>query len=134
SRFAATPRQLVIEWAADGTDYLSRGAVVDEEFRGAWDRLAGFFATAPGKQTRREVRSLWPSGRDAPSEQTLWRWLERAVAEGLLRREGTGHRNEPFRYWLPHRDAEVAEGPLARLIREDAEARAELVRRLEGPR
>jgi hypothetical protein len=134
SRFAATPRQLVIEWAADGTDYLSRGAVADEEFRGAWERLTGFLATAPGKLTRRELRALWPSGRDAPSEQTLWRWLERAVGEGLLRRDGTGHCNAPFRYWLPQREGEVAESVLARLIREDAEATAQLMRQLEGPR
>ncbi len=129
SRFAATPRQLVIEWAADGTDYLSLGEVADEEFRGAWERLAGFFATAPEKLTRRELRALWPSGRDAPSEQTLWRWLERAVGEKLLLRDGTGHRNAPFRYWLPGREAEVTEDPLARLIREGNEALAELLRR-----
>jgi hypothetical protein len=131
SRFAATPRQLVIEWSADGTDYLSRGAVSDEEFRRSWERLAGFLATAPGKLTRRELRSLWPAGKDAPSDQTLWRWLERAVAEKLLCRDGTGHRNDPFRYWLPGRDEELKESPLAQMLRQDAEVLAEL-RRLDG--
>jgi hypothetical protein len=126
SRFAATPRQLVIEWAADGTDYLARGSVADEEFRASWERLAAFFASAPDKLTRREVRALWPSGRDAPSEQTLWRWLERAVAENRLRRDGTGHRNAPYRYWLPAREAEWLQDPVRRLVWEAEQARAEL--------
>ncbi len=126
SRFAATPRQLVIEWSADGGDYLGRGAVADEEFRASWERMAGFFASAPDKLTRRELRALWPSGRGAPSEVTLWRWLERAVAEQLLRRDGTGHRNAPYRYWLPAREAEWLQDPLRRLLWEDEQARAAL--------
>ncbi len=134
SRFAATPRQLVIEWAADGSDYLARGAVPDEEFREQWDQLAGLFASAPDKLTRRELRALLPTGRGAPSDRTLLRWLERAVAEGRLRREGTGHRNAPFRYWLPEREAEFQEDPLARIIREDAEATARLLRQMGEPR
>jgi hypothetical protein len=131
SRFPATPRQLVIEWAADGGDYLSRGAVADEEFREQWEQLAGFFATAPDKLTRRELRALLPSGPGTPSDRTLLRWLERAVAENLLQRDGTGHRNAPFRYWLPERDAELKESPLAQMLREDAEGLARL-RRLDG--
>src|SRR5262249_6067129 len=106
------------------------GAVADEEFRRSWERLAGFLATAPGRLTRRELRALWPAGPDAPSDQTLWRWLERAVSEKLLCREGTRHRNEPFRYWLPGHEAETAEDPLARLRREDAEETARLLREM----
>ena len=35
-----------------------------------------------------------------PDESTLWRWLELAVAEGRLQRDGTGRSNSPFQYWL----------------------------------
>jgi hypothetical protein len=134
SRFAATPRLRVIEWRADGSDYLDRGVVVDEEFRLCWEQLAVFLAAASDKLTRREIRALWPAGRDRPSEQTLWRWLERAVAEQLLRRDGTGHRNSPFRYWLPAREAEWAQDPMWRIIQEDEAVRAELLRRMNRPR
>jgi hypothetical protein len=34
----------------------------------------------------------------------LWRWLSRAVAQGVVRHEGTGHPHDPFRYWLPARE------------------------------
>jgi hypothetical protein len=128
SRYPSTPRQLVIEWTADGTDYLARGSVGDEQFHEHWAGLLPLFASAPGKLTRREVRALLPHGKGAPSEATLWRWLERGVAEGLLRRDGTGHKNEPFRYWLPAREAEWMQDPLYELRRRDEENRAELAR------
>jgi hypothetical protein len=34
----------------------------------------------------------------------LWRWLSRAVAQGIVRQEGTGYSRDPFRYWLPERE------------------------------
>src|SRR5262249_34966294 len=126
SRFPATPRQLVLEWAADGTDYLARGDVTDEEFREHWQPLAAFFASAPGKLTRRELRAVWPAGRGGPVEQTLWRWLEKAVAAGLLRRDGTGHRNAPYRYWLPAREAEWMQDPVYVLQKQNEQMQAEL--------
>ena len=36
-----------------------------------------------------------------PESTTLWRWLSRAVAEGILQQQGTGRCADPFRYWLP---------------------------------
>jgi hypothetical protein len=133
SRFPATPRQLVIEWAADGTDYLARGTLSDEEFHEHWLVMEPFFASAPDRLTRRELRALLPSGRGTPTEQTLWRWLERAVGEGLLLRDGTGHRNEPFRYWMPVREAEWMKDPLYLLRKLDEAALAELQRQLRPP-
>ena len=32
---------------------------------------------------------------------TLWRWLDRAVKEGLLKQSGLGRKHTPFVYWLP---------------------------------
>jgi len=123
----------VIEWTADGTDYRGLGAVADEEYREHWEQLVGFFATAPEKLTRRELRALWPKGPGAPSEQTLYRWLERAVAGGLLHREGTGHRSTPFRYWLPAREAEWQADPRWRMQREYEARQAELAELLARP-
>jgi hypothetical protein len=133
SRYPATPRQLVIEWSADGTDYLARGTAADEEFRQHWLELMPYLASAPDKLTRRELRALLPLGRGAPTDRTLWRWLERAVAEGLLLREGTGHRDEQFRYWLPGREAAWMRDPLYRLKKLDEEALAALHRQTLRP-
>jgi hypothetical protein len=44
--------------------------------------------------------------------QTLWRWLERAVVEGLLCKRGTGRKGEPNRYWIPGQEEEWQKDPL----------------------
>jgi hypothetical protein len=50
-----------------------------------------------------------PEGR--PDDVTLWRWLERAAAEGRVCRKGAGHKNDPYRYWLPGHEARWAHNP-----------------------
>jgi len=67
-------------------------------------------STDPNRRTaplegRARLRLLWPAGTGGPADVTLWRWLGRAVAGNLLR-DGTGHRSESYRYWLPAREAE----------------------------
>jgi hypothetical protein len=37
----------------------------------------------------------------APSKVTLWKWLGRAVQEGRVLQNGSGHRKDPFYYPLP---------------------------------
>ncbi len=36
-----------------------------------------------------------------PAKQTLWKWLSRAVREGLALQDGSGKTNDPYRYSLP---------------------------------
>ena len=96
----------MIELNADGTDYLAHGDFQDEEFTRNWDRLRALLADASGKRTRKQILLDWPEGADLPGEVTLWRWLERAVAQGLVVQEGSGRRNDPYRYWLPGREAQ----------------------------
>jgi len=55
--------------------------------------------------TRQEVLKDWPAVEVKPDEGTLWRWLERAVAEGQVLRKGLGRRSSPFRYWLAEAEA-----------------------------
>jgi len=128
SRYPETPPRLVLEWNAAGTDYLSRGDLPDEDFRENWLLLLPFFQSAPSKLTCRQVRACLPRGRGSPCEATLWHWLSRAVKQGLLLREGQGHCNSPFLYWLPAREAEWMKDPIYRLRKADAEVHAELER------
>jgi hypothetical protein len=100
SRHDQTPRQLVIELNADGTDYAGRGSFLEEEFTQNWTTLRTVLEDAPKKWTRRQVARAWPRDAEPPAPATLWRWLERAVGQGLVLREGNGRRNDPFRYWL----------------------------------
>ncbi|HZT79901.1 MAG TPA: AAA family ATPase [Gemmataceae bacterium] len=101
SRFRQTPRQAVIELNAEGTDYRWLGDVAEEAYRGSWEVLRTVLLGASGRMTRHEILADWPAVEVKPDEKTLWRWLERAVAEGKVLRKGTGLRNSPFRYWLP---------------------------------
>jgi hypothetical protein len=44
------------------------------------------------------------------------RWLEQAVAQGLIRKDRTGHRNDPFRYWLPANEDRWRQNPTCQRI------------------
>ena len=57
------------------------------------------------ERTRREILADWPPDFDSPDKATLWKWLDRAVAQGLVCQEGNGRKNDPFRYWLPGQEA-----------------------------
>jgi hypothetical protein len=56
------------------------------------------------KLTRQEILDKWSDDYDKPETTTLWRWLSRAAAQGVVRQEGSGRPFDPFRYWLPSRD------------------------------
>jgi hypothetical protein len=115
SRYKETPRQLVIELNAEGTDYVAHGSFEDEEFRNSWEALRLVLAAAPHKLTRREVLARWQHER-TPDGSTLYRWLEHGVALGLVRRDGEGVRTKPFRYWLPECEERWRDDPLAMLL------------------
>jgi hypothetical protein len=104
SRHEETPRQKVIELTEDGTDYLSLGDLEGVENASQWEVLAGVLREAGRKLTRKEVLKDWPRGAK-PDELTLYRWLERGVKEGKVKRQGRGCKGEPFRYWLPEVEA-----------------------------
>jgi hypothetical protein len=112
SRHERTPAQTVIELNPDGTDYLVHGTFQDNEFTENWSRLRMVLEDAPGKRTRQQLLTEWPPDFPAPPDRTLWRWLARAVTLGLVLQEGTGRRNDPFRYWLPDQEAKWRSNPM----------------------
>jgi hypothetical protein len=115
SRHEQTPRVRVIELNAEGAAYANLGGLVDVEFEETWALLRRLFEAAHARRTRAEVLAAWPPDVPAPSEATLWRWLDQAVARGLLRCEGAGHKTAPFRYWLPGQEEKWKDDPLHEL-------------------
>ena len=101
SRFDETPRRLLFELNAERTDYLVHGDYLDEEFARDLQALYRVLGDDQHKLTRHEILDDWPEECERPDENTLWRWLDRAVKQGLILHEGLGRRNSPFRYWLP---------------------------------
>jgi hypothetical protein len=113
SRHAETLRELVIELSPDGTDYGVHGALADEDFAINWKVLRLVLEDAADKLTRKEVLQQWPPDYPRPNPGTLWRWLDRAVAQRLACQDGEGRRSMPFRYWLPGREGSFQPGPTA---------------------
>lgn len=124
SRFPETPRQLVIEWTADGADYLGHGTFLEEELASHWDGLRLVLERAWQKFTREDILQRWPS-EPVPSPTTVNRWLEQAVAQGLVRKDRTGHRHDPFRYWLPAKEDEWRQCPGCRTFMPELFAQAD---------
>jgi hypothetical protein len=104
SRHAETPRRLVVEWTDDGSDYRGLGDFPEPEHADGWGVVLGVLMGAGGRLTRPAIRQNWPPGVPVPSDVTLYRWLDRGVADGLVVRAGTGRKNDPFTYELPGRD------------------------------
>ena len=111
SRFKESPRRLVIELNQAGTDYASLGDFATNEFDDGWPVLFGVLEDAERKLTRRELRDQWPEDFIKPDEITLWRWLDRAVADGRVLKAGTGRKNDPFKYWLHASEERWANDP-----------------------
>ncbi len=104
SRHDQTPRHLLIELQPDGTDYVLLQSGVEAAFGESWQAVLEVLTKSCIKQTRQEILENWPDSYDRPDSTTLWRWLSRAVAQGVVRQQGTGHPNDAFRYWLPARE------------------------------
>jgi hypothetical protein len=102
SRHDETPRHLLIELKPGGTDYMVLQSGVEASFGERWQAVLDVLGEASSKLTRQEILEKLPDD-DKPDSSTLWRWLARAVAEGVVRQEGRGRPQDPLRYWLPAR-------------------------------
>jgi hypothetical protein len=100
SRHDATPRRRLIELDPAGTDYITHGDYVADDFSENWQVLAGVLEEAHNKLTRAEIMAAWPDDYLRPAASSLWRWLDKATAHGMVVRDGNGRRSKPFRYWL----------------------------------
>jgi hypothetical protein len=103
SRYVETPRQLVIELNADGTDYAVH-TDADQPRERAWVEVEQILGAAHQKLTVDDILGWWPEGLDAPDRSTLSRCLKRAVEQGRVSCAGAGHSGDPYCYWLPGRE------------------------------
>jgi hypothetical protein len=97
SRWDETPRRLVLELNAAGTDYTVCDDPGDDS-SDSLDAVQAVLAAAAEPLTRDEILARWPAGQPVPERTTLWRWLDRACEQGATRRDGSGRRGDPYRY------------------------------------
>jgi hypothetical protein len=103
SRNDDTPRHLVIELNAAGTDYTVQNLeAVHKPFQ-RWEEVEAILANAIVKMTHKEIVAQCPEDRDPPERSTLYRWLRAATQEGCLCCSGSGAQRDPYHYWLPAR-------------------------------
>jgi AAA domain len=131
SRHAETPRHFLFERAADATNYVRLPDTQDDDFQQHWDILRMVLEDATHKLTRQQILDDWPADYAKPDAGTLWRWLTRAVALSLIATDGTGHKNSPFRYWLPQSEARWKKDAMY-VLREQREKDREVLRGVMG--
>jgi hypothetical protein len=72
-----------------------------DQFAGGWPVLRVVLEDAWQKLSRQQIFKAWPQDFPRPKPSSLWLWLDRAVKDGLVLRDGLGRSKHPFRYWLP---------------------------------
>ena len=75
-----------------------------QRYRDNWQAVCAILTARTAAATHRELLDDWPTDSPKPGETVLYEWLNRAVAEKRVRREGTGRRADPYRYRLPNHD------------------------------
>ncbi len=94
------PTEVVIEWQG-GAAYVTHGDRAAVERQGRRGTLTALLRLLPGA-TVDELHQQWGAAADGPvpSRRTVAADLEAAVRAGWVQRTGSGHRGDPFRYWL----------------------------------
>jgi hypothetical protein len=113
SRHQQTRRHVIVELSADGKDYLLRGTVEEERTAHCWEVVRWVLQGVNDRVTQREILENWVEDYIRPDPGTLVRTMKNAVADGRVRVQGTGFKNDPFRYWLPEREDDFHPGPNA---------------------
>lgn len=103
ARTEETPRNLVIELNADGTDYTVHADAALAASHARWPEVEAILARAVTRLSHREILENWPDDRARPKRSTLYRWLRAATEAGQLCCDGAGDNTDPYRYWLPAR-------------------------------
>jgi hypothetical protein len=113
SRHEETPRHLVVELTADGTDYVAPDVPADEAWEESSNVLRRVLEDAHERLTMKQILEQWPEDFPKPDRATIYRALKRGVEQGFIRRSGTGRKDDPYRYWLPEREEALYPGPNA---------------------
>jgi hypothetical protein len=113
SRYVETPRHLIVELNAEGSDYVVRTDAAGTPLVQPWPELLHILGRASDKLTQQTILERWPVEGEAPDRTTLMRWLKRASKQGLICCSGSGYRGNPFVYWLPGRESLLWPGDLA---------------------
>jgi hypothetical protein len=80
--------------------FSNTGGPLAIRFNKNWGTVQAILAKRKKASTHQELLMNWPADQDRPSTSMLYRWLNRAFDEKRLRRQGSGRRDDPYRYRL----------------------------------
>jgi AAA domain len=112
SRYTETPRTLIVELNAEGTDYLVHTAADASVIR-PWPALQEILEGAHEKLSLNAILERWPDEEKCPTRRTLSRWMTRTTQQGTIRSTGNGTRGNPVVYWLEEREPYLFPGHAA---------------------
>jgi hypothetical protein len=100
SRRPGTPERLAYEWNPATGEFT----VVEDpqacQFAENWAQVERILKGRKTAATHHELLADWPGDSEPPAAGVLYRWLNRAHAEGRVRRSGHGTKADPYRYRL----------------------------------
>lgn len=131
SRESSTPQTLAFERSTDGRTL--QAIALPDDFSACWAELRKVFENARGPLSREEVRKDWPPELQRPTANLLWKWLARAQQHGKIVREGTGRRNDPYRYFMPEKMKQWMADPIFQMNRQAREDRQIILDLCESP-
>jgi hypothetical protein len=117
--------QSAIVLNAAGNDYAALGNFDARSYTDSWQALERIFNHARDKMTAKEIFDDWPEDSPKPGDVTLRKWLQQALNDNLVVRDGVGTKNKPYRFWTKSREKQwildpfgademIADSPLGR--------------------
>jgi RecA-family ATPase len=98
SRYEATPKEIVVELAEDGSGYTAHGDRKTAERAKLYERLLAILPdNEPGLTVEETAKEF---GSDKPQKIDLLAALRHGFEGGSFRRSGEGKRGKPYRFWL----------------------------------
>lgn len=104
SRRPETPPRLAYEWTPTTGEFRVVTDPRERQFEENWQTVLAVLTGRTAAVTHKEIRAVWPSEWEKPSETALYEWLNAALAKQLVRRAGQGTKSDPWRYRLPNED------------------------------
>jgi hypothetical protein len=116
SRRPSAPESVVYEWVPGTPEFRVVADGADARFRENWEAVRRLLAGCGGPASAADLLAHWPDDRVVPTRQTMYDWLDRGRADGLVLRTGRGTKGDPFRFALPQeRVGRIDLPPLPRL-------------------
>lgn len=99
SRFDETPHEVVLDLRDSG--YVLLGTKADADQRDRFHVTQTLLRDSEGRLTVEEILQRWPEGGvPKPGKRTISTDLQAGVAARQWNKDGTGHKGDPYRYYL----------------------------------